>query len=231
MQMTKQQSSLLISIALVSGALAMIVSALLPSAASAITIEDLRPDNPDNVRVVKRGAQKATVKWDAEELATHYEIRLYRKGGKDIAIVEDVPGTSYKIKKKWLKPNRRYYVRVRAVNEDLGSFITNAEKVYFRTKPAKPEHITVTSKKKKKVTMRWHKPGDHKIRFYRVQVREYKDGQLTRKWREKVVNGADVVEHTVDDLKKNRKYKIRVQAGFNKKNIGKYSDWTVINPR
>lgn len=231
MQMIKKQSFTVK--ALFSAVLATLMGVVLfiPAPSQAVTIEDLRPDNPYNVRVVKRGPKTATVKWSAEDMATEYEVRLYRSGGKDIAIVENIKGTSYTIKSKWLKPNRKYYVRVRAVNEDLGSFITEAEKVYFRTKPGKPKHISVTSKKRKKVTMRWHKPAN-KVRFYRVQVKEYdSNGNLTRKWREKVKNGADVVEHTVDDLKKKRKYKIRIQSGFNSKNIGKYSDWTVIQPR
>ena len=69
---------------------ASIASVLLATPAEAVTIDDLRPDDPENVRVVKRGPFAATVKWDAEELATHYELRIYRAGGKDKAIIEDI---------------------------------------------------------------------------------------------------------------------------------------------
>lgn len=198
--------------------------------ASAVTIDELRPEDPTNIRLVKRSARSATIAWDAEPLATHYEVRLYNASGKDIAIIDDVPKNKYKIPSKWLRPNRKYYVRIAAVNEDLGSGIANAPKFYFRTLPQKPQNVKVTAVKSKEVGLRWEKP-EGTIRFYRVQVREFTNGTKTEQWRKKVISSADATAYTVTGLKKKRTYKIRVQAGFNNKSKGRYSDWITIQPR
>lgn len=198
--------------------------------AMAVTIDELRPDDPENIHLVKRTARTATLAWTAEPLATHYELRLYNASGKDIAIVDDVATNKYKIPSVWLRANKKYYVRIAAVNEDLGSGIADAPKFYFRTLPQKPQNVKVTSVKDRQVSLRWEKP-EGTIRFYRVQVRELTNGVKTNQWRKKVISSADATAYTVDGLDKNRTYKIRVQAAFNKQTKGRYSDWITIQPR
>ncbi len=172
---------------------------------------------PDKVRGLKISSVKDTslkLKWSAAETATKYDIYI-STDGKKWEKKASTSKTAYTVKS--LKANKKYYFKVRAVNESgNGSFSSKKSKVTLLAAPK----VTLTAKDDSLV-VKWNKVSGAKgyVIYYSTDSEMVGSQKIT-------VKGKSKVKAVIPSLKSNKKYYVRVKAyktSDGEKIYGKYS--------
>lgn len=165
---------------------------------------------PENFEVTERSAKKLSFSWDEVNGADSYRIQLLSpKTGKSIKTVS-AANTTKTVKK--LKANKKYSVRIRAVDGDQKS--AWSEVITVRTKPSAPKNMKVVPGTTSAV-ISWKKARGT-VKKYIVRVYQ-SNGTLGAKLKTKKR------KITVSDLKSGGAYSVRVSTKFNAKNISSLS--------
>ena len=166
---------------------------------------------PDNLKSEDKGPRKVLLSWAATAGEVLYKIQLFKKDGKRIKTFYSEEDEQL-VKKKYIKANNSYEYRVQDLEEEDGEW---SDKQAFRTIPKKVRNISFTDLAHDSVSLDWDLKRDHNIKFYVRLLDENK------KLVKKLKTSDESV--TFSDLKPNKKYIIKIQAIFNKRNKSRWS--------
>ena len=172
------------------------------------------------VKVAKKS--EITLTWNSLGDGVKYEV--YVKNGKKWTKLTTTSKTSYTVKKdgkkKYLKADKEYQFRVRAVVDDIKGKYSSTLKV-----ETIPSTATLKLKAgKKQLTASWSKVSD--ISGYEVQYSTSK--KFTKKTTKTVKVKKSSKKTTVKKLKKGKKYYVRIRTYKTVDGKKIYSDWSKV---
>ncbi len=192
-------------------------SALLVTPAGAAS--NVEPNPPTDITISDRQSQSVLISWTASAGATGYIVEVFTEGGTQVGIFQKVTATSQRVGKTVLKSNKRYYVRIKALNKDIGGKWSSA--VYFRTRPAPVREFQMIGWNETEAVFTWKKPRGV-IDHYLLQIKRL--GVVRRLIEvDEVDENNPAVQYTVTDLKPTRAYRFRARAVFDNGNKSEYT--------
>lgn len=180
---------------------------------------DVEPDPPTSITISQRQSQSVLISWTASAGATGYIVEVYTEGGTQVGIFQNVKAVQQRVGKTVLKSNKRYYVRIKSLNKDIGGKWSTP--VYFRTRPAPVREFQMIGWNEAEAVFTWKKPRGV-IDHYLVQIK--RKGVIRRliEVAEEDENNP-VVQYTVTGLKPTRAYRFRARAVFDNGNKSEYT--------
>ena len=163
----------------------------------------------------ERKAKTALVTWTADEEAVFYKLKLMTKKGKKIKLFKNITVLEKQIPKKYLTTNKAYSLKVRGIDEE-GEKLAWSDIKKFRTKPSKVKEVIAENYTAISVDLGWKaargKGLTYKIRIY--------DSQGNCRYKLETLSN----NITLPILTRDNDYQAKVQAKYNKKNLGRWSD-------
>lgn len=180
--------------------------------------DDTVPAAPTGITITNRTSTSIQVSWSPSESATGYIVEVFGRGGTHAGIIQNVTDTTLKIGKRILNSNKQYYLKIKALNDDIGG--PWSDRVDFRTRPSAVRDFQLLDYNNTEAVLGWKKPrGD--LDYYLVQVK--RKGIVRRTI---TVNAMDTIEQvtTVTGLVPTRAYRFRVRAVYDNGNKSEYTD-------
>ncbi|MBU0732365.1 hypothetical protein KKC88_05815 [Patescibacteria group bacterium] len=163
----------------------------------------------------QRKAKTALVTWTADEEAVFYNLKLMTKNGKKIKTFKHISALKKQIPKKYLITNKDYALKARGIDEEGGKLPWSDIKK-FRTKPAKVRELIADNYTAMSVDLKW-KYARGKSLTYKINIY---DSQGNCRYKLETLSNYI----TLPILTRDNDYQAKVQAKYNKKNLGRWSD-------